>query len=511
MTRGAALVFALALALDIPVVSRGLVLEDEGATIAIAERLSRGEVLYRDAPINLGPAVYELYGLLFRATGTSYRAARFCVSMASASCAALLFVLARSAGAPTAGAAIAPWLFVLMRPFAFPSWHMALYTPFAMALCLGALALAFSPATAAAFGAGTLAGLAAVFKQNYGALALVGVLPLFFTGPRRVARCGALGAGFALPPAAFALLFVARGAFADFFAWSVRFALGSQRQVFHVPAPPIFPLAGPDTAFRGSLLYYIPPLVWETLFPAFASSATYQTTGRLELCLKAAFYVPWLASPLLLFLPGAGARRARALALFALVFLALGSVPSCDWAHLCYAIPPTFAVAAALLGRGPRVRAASFMALALATAGTGLFFIRALAPYTYPIPRLHLRVPEPFGRALLQASEVLEKRGVSQVLVVPYQPGFYHVSGTRNPTHADIFLPEFMDQRRRNEVGDALDAATLVVRFGKEYAHLAPFERGFPELHRRLLGEPLATIGGDGRAGFEIRIVAPSR
>lgn len=500
---------AAAILLDLPLLRCGMVLEDEGTTMELAARMARGDVLYRDLPINLGPGVYELLALAFRVAGPSYLLARLLVSGAAAATAALLYLAARRA-APGPGALLAPAMFLILRPYAFPSWHMVMYTPFAMALALGSLVLlmAEEPRAFECLAAGLCAGVSTAFKQNFGAIAILAGCGALALGRASRGRYARFIAGALAPLAALALLYAGRGAFAPFFQWTVVFALGTG-QVFHVPPPPLLPTLRPDEAFRSGLYYYAPPLFLGSVFQGIAGSVLWRQTGLVEDALKACFAIPFAAPPLLFVFPGQGAasRPVRALSLFALLFLALGSYPSADWAHLCYALPPAFAVFAALLSRARWMRVTALVATTIATAVTIPFTMRALAPYSYRLERVGLVVPEGFGRPLEEAASILRRRGAREVVVAPYQPGFYHLSGCANPTNTTVFLPRFVGPQELEQVEQALDRKTLVVRFRKEYAHLLPFARSFPEIERRLEGPPLALFSGD---GFEVRIVEPA-
>ena len=498
------LVVVASLAADAGVLRRGMVLEDEGTTIALAARMAAGQTLYRDMPINLAPGVYELLALVFGVTGTSYLAARLLVALASAATAWLSFLAARHAGAGDYPALVAPWLFLLLRPFAFPSWHMALYTPFALAAALASLVLLMDGRWLVA--AGLAAGVAAIFKQNYGAIALLVGMVMVLLGDRRPRAATRFLVGFGAPPCAMAALYAWRGAFADFFRWTVKFAVASQGEVFRVAAPSPWPTLAPDPAFRAGFLFYVPPLFLESIFPAVAGTWLWRSTGVIESALKMAFYLPWLLPPLLLVAPPAGRQRAaRGLALCAMAFLVLGSYPSLDWAHHCYGLPPALACAAVLLARLGRARRAVGAVLMAATLATAAFTFGALRPYRCALPAVGLAVPVGMGRPLLEASAWLHARGAREILVVPYQPGFYHLSGLANATAFDIFLPRFVTAADERAVA-GVAARVPVVRFRKEYAHLQPFARSFPDLEA-LLVHPDATFAGD---GFSLEIFLPA-
>ncbi len=482
-----------------------MVLEDEGATVAIAERVARGEILYRDAPINLGPGVYLLFGALFRVCGTSYVGARLLVSMASLATALLLLGLARRCGAG-AFALLAPWLFLILRPFAFPSWHMAIYNPMATALAL--LAFYLSLARKWPLAAGVAAGVAALCKQNYGALALLLCLAIFCSrSTRRRRNLVRAIAGFSLPLLLTCGYFLLAGAMRPFFRMTVLFPLTAQANLFHVSMPALLPLFSPDEAFRASLLYRLPPLVWESIFPAIARSEVWRNTGLVELFLKGIFYLPFLLAGFVAIRPGRDRIVERRLAALASIgFLLLGCYPSFDFAHLSYAMPPVFVCAAVMarcLLNSRSMKALLLLGMGIVSILTLLFACHALALYRTRLPRTGLDVPASRGAPLLAAASYLESHGIEKVIVMPYQPGFYHLSGTQNPTRADIFIPSFVSPEETGRVLEELRAGTPAVLFSKEYAHLPRFLSSFPKFAPYLSGTKAATFRGD---EFSIRI-----
>jgi hypothetical protein len=146
---------------------RGIGPHDEGLMLQAAQRIADGELPYRDFWFNYGPGQPLLLAGLIKAFGPSLLWWRILRVGLDATVALLAFVLARRraslewsllAWAAAAGA------------MAWPSSPGP--NPAALALGLGAILLARrSPA-----GAGTLAGLAAVFRLELGAAAALGAL-----------------------------------------------------------------------------------------------------------------------------------------------------------------------------------------------------------------------------------------------------------------------------------------------------------------------------------------------
>lgn len=514
MSRRIALPAAAAVAsllFDLLLLDRGIVLEEEGVTVALAARVAEGQLLYRDAPINLGPLVYELFAFVFRFTGPSFLAARVVVALATATTAATIAVAARRAGAGRSSF-LAPWLFVLLRPLAFPQWHVAYYSPVAMLLTLASLAaLLGTTATAPVVLAGVLAGAAFVAKQNYGALALAGGLATFALGAgeptRRFRACIVFVASSSLPVAATALLYASRGGLGDLFHGMIVFALQAQGGTFVVPRPPLVPTLLPDELFRSKLLYYLPPLVWELGFPRIGESWIWKQTGLVELLLKAAFVLPPLLPVLVLIRSNRmeRPREARCLAVCALALVLLASYPTWDWSHQVYGVVATFPCVA-LLASSPGARRLFTGLLALLTLPALVVSLAARARYDTPVPGLDVRATADLARTMGRICEVLHAEGAEEALVLPYQPAVYTACGVRNPTRLDIFLPGFVDAPSREQAHAALDAGRLAVRFSKEYGHLPKFADTYPDLCERLAEPPVALIPGP---GFEVTIHRP--
>ena len=101
MRRDAALslaLFALALALQLPIALRWVSYADEGRVLQAAAEIDRGKVLYRDVIMpDPGPGVFYLLAGLLRATGPSLTAARLAIAALSSAMPGLLYLIARGA------------------------------------------------------------------------------------------------------------------------------------------------------------------------------------------------------------------------------------------------------------------------------------------------------------------------------------------------------------------------------------------------------------------------------
>jgi len=178
---------------------------EEGLALHVAQRLARGEQLYRDVVVFTGPLPFEALALLFRAFGESIAVARGAVvGLHGAACAAL-FALAAAAGGRRTGHAAAAVL-AAAPVLGFPLWSLYFYTTLAAELSVLAAwaALRGIGHGGWAAGAGLLTAAVALCKQPVGAalaaglgLVLAGLPPRGLRARRSLAFAAAGGAAAA--------------------------------------------------------------------------------------------------------------------------------------------------------------------------------------------------------------------------------------------------------------------------------------------------------------------------
>src|SRR5439155_360122 len=202
--------FALALALQLPIALRWLNYTDEGRVLQAAAEIDRGKVLYRDVIMpDPGPGVFYLLAGLLRATGPSFTAARLAIAVLSSAMAALLYLIARGA-MPRGPALLAGLGFVPLRMLAFPVWHGFYYASCGAFLVTLAFAILLVGLRRARPGlvavAGALGGLGFVTRQDLGTTSLLAMLiatALVAERPgRRASVVGLAGDGRRLAPPA---------------------------------------------------------------------------------------------------------------------------------------------------------------------------------------------------------------------------------------------------------------------------------------------------------------------
>ena len=503
------LVLAAAVAVQLPIHDRSLVPLDEGQLAAIAARLARGQVLYRDVYTGIFPGVYHAAAWLFALFGDDLLVLRRAQVGVNALTALCLWQLARRVAAP-AWAWLPPVLYLELVVLDFPGLSMLNYSPLAMLLALAALLglLRFLERgrRSDALLAGLALGACALVKQNFGALAGLALLGgLVLGGRASAAAIATLALGAAAPVVAAAVAYAAAGALPALVDATLLSIGASQLESFHDPLPPILGAHPDDPRF---VFLYTPAALFNYLVrgerllglaisPALRGAAIRIAYGGALATLFAGVLAALAATR------GDPRRGAlRAVALFAGA-LFLGIFPSAIWSHLAFVAAPLLVVLAAAadrldarLARAARAAGARaalrVAAAALALAG-GLVAVRISADVVrwYPEPlgiaRARLRVA-PEQRALLRGATAFLERCAGPgepVFAAPDLPVLYFLTDRPNATRYDLVIP--------GKVGDAAIVEALqrsgtrcVVYNPRMYPQFRPFAELFPEVSHHL-------------------------
>ena len=236
-------------------------LVEEGLVLHVAERLARGEHLYRDVVFFTGPLPFELLAGLFRIFGAEIAVGRTFMVGVQGAATGLAFAFARRAGAgPFAHAAAA---FVAASPlFLFPLLSLFYYTPLALHLSnLAAFAALLGITTPAwAVVAGALGGAVALCKQTLGVMlsaALLGVLVGMSARGTRTRRALAFLGGGMAAAAVTLLAFAARGDLAALVRWLVVVPLSLESQ-YNSPIINFWPPGEIAPELLGNKALYLP-------------------------------------------------------------------------------------------------------------------------------------------------------------------------------------------------------------------------------------------------------------
>jgi hypothetical protein len=188
---------------------------EEGLILHFAERLSRGEHLYRDVVFFSGPFPFELLATLFRAFGHQVSVGRMAIAVLSGASTGVTFAMARRARTGAMAHAAAGCLAcapVLLFPLLSTYFHTTLALHLSVLAAYAALRGMVSTRWAAS--AGILVALVALTKQSIGVAIALGTLACMFSQAspdRRIRQCLWLLAGSSASAVVTLLVFGARG------------------------------------------------------------------------------------------------------------------------------------------------------------------------------------------------------------------------------------------------------------------------------------------------------------
>ena len=138
---GCILIFICTFFLAYPIYLRGMSAFDEGSLLHIAERITKGEVLYRDVATGIMPGVYYLQAILFLVFGYSVEVGRYLQMVVLATNATVLYLIS-CRFMNRGGSFVVTMLFVATNVFVYrypnysplsilfyPSWFFMLFVP----------------------------------------------------------------------------------------------------------------------------------------------------------------------------------------------------------------------------------------------------------------------------------------------------------------------------------------------------------------------------------------------
>lgn len=245
-------------------------LGDEGVVLHGAERLLRGEALYRDFFEFLPPGSFLLAAAWMKLGGADFGSVRLLAVCVIAAIGALTYAAARLASGHRPLAAV---LAVGWAAFSQGGWtvinHHWFATAASMASAVALLSALGRPRLGAFFGAGAFAGAAAMLVSTRGALLGLAVMGIVATLRQR-RPLGAVAGGFAVVPVAMLGYLAATGAVTAAIVDVVLFparhysdiqivAFGASTAPHQLPAAVFFPvtfvLAGTTAVVGGSRLW----------------------------------------------------------------------------------------------------------------------------------------------------------------------------------------------------------------------------------------------------------------
>lgn len=497
------LVFAASLLVQLPIHDRSVVPLDEGQLAAIADRIGRGQVLYRDVYTGVFPGVYHVAAWAMAAFGDDLLVLRRVQLLVNALTASCLWCVALRV-APPAWAWLAPLLYLEVVVFDFPGLSMLNYSPLSMLFALSALIALLrhqeEGRRADAVVSGLCLGACALVKQNFGALAGLGVLVGLMLdrgrpdraewSPTRVLAPVVLGGAAVVIPVA--LAFAWAGALPALIDATLVTIGASQLDAFRDPLPPLFGAHPEDARF---VFLYTPSALYNYLVRGEALLGLSIDPWLRGAAIRAAY-----GGALATLVAGVGLallsrqRGLRSVVVFGLL-LFLGIFPSAIWSHLAFVAAPVLPVLAAVVARvdaalaqRSRVAAwgwrAAWGTMALAGAVASAWISRDVVRW-YPEPlgvaRGHLRVAADQRDLLRAATRFLERcagRG-EPVFAAPDLPILYFLANRPNPTRFDLVIPGNV---KGPEIVDSLERTSTrcVVYNPRMYLQFRPFAELFP-------------------------------
>jgi len=474
---------------------------DEGIVLCGAERILRGEVLYRDFFSFYTPGSFYLVAFWFRMFGDSLIVARISLAIAGAACSVVIYVLSRrvcSRGIALFATALATVAGVPYRFLVLHNWYS---TALACLALYAAVRLLETGQPKWAFALGSLASLTIMFEQSKGVglclgLAL-GFLALWILGrknlPSRLESLGLLS-GLGWP---FLLTFA-------YFSWqqSVRIMLQDW----------LWPLHHYTVANRVPYGYQN----WsDNAREAIFHSGSVWLRAVKVLAVSPSFVVP--ALPLvgvgLLVYGVLQMRRGKALSekcgyyvlICSVLFGLLVSViiVRADIIHFMYLAPLLYVVLAWTLGScdlgggllaNMRPFLVAYVGIAFGLMGLTLLTTATGSRVQVETRRGAIRMRD--KDTVIEQVQAHVAPG-NKILVYPYLPLYYYLTGTRSPARYDYFQPGMNTSEQAQEIIAPLESQNVrAVLFEPWFAE--KFASSWP-------GTPLSAIANDPVADYIVR------
>ena len=434
---------------------------DEGIILQGAQRILQGEVLYRDFFSFFTPGSYYLVALLFKVFGSSVLVARTALAVYGSLFSALTYLLARrvcSRWSAFCAAALVTAISIPYRVLVVHNWDSTLWAYLALYCALRTLE---SGHWGWAWGLGCSSALTLLFEQSKGAglilgLALAYALVALTDRGRIVLRRGqwlALAAGVAWPISVTLIYFTIRHALSPMVAdclWPICHYSGVNR----VP----YGYQNWSDSMRATLFF----------------QANWGQRLVSLLVLAPCFIMPVLPLVAVGFLVYGCAlgRKHRAGADVGNYYLVVGSVLSGllvsviivrpDIVHFMYLAPLLLLVLAwimdsrdvhSVLFRAARPVLNCLLLASFAAFGLALFLRTMDAPYKIETRRGTMKAPQPDAVvAYIQARVTPGER----ILVYPYLPLYYYLTGTFSPIRYEYLMPGMHTEAQVHEVLDQL-------------------------------------------------------
>lgn len=435
---------------------------DEGIILQGAQRILDGQVLYRDFFSFFTPGSYYLLALVFRVFGNSYLVAHTALAFTGAMFSPVTYLLARRVCARQTSLLVAGLMTITALPLRFVVMHNWDSTFWACVALYCAVRLLESPSTQWAFAAATSASFTALFEQSKGAGLLLGLgagfLIIIRVGGQSTiftrSRLIAIALGLAVPFLLAAVYFASRHAFAAMLAswfWPLHHYSGANRVPYAYDnmageaRHELFNSASAGLRLFAMLVYS--SLSWVPFLPIVASALLVRLVFRrwqpISVGPEWAHYV-LVSSTITGLLLSVIAGRA-------------------DYFHFMYLQPIFFLTLAWLLG-GRNIRNRFFTRIAPALGFCLTMSLLALAAELLFATRAGHSVVTRRGTISTEGPDTVIEYVQAHVapreriLIYPYQPTYYYLTQTSNPTGFDFYQPGMHTDQQLQEMMEEFTA-----------------------------------------------------
>jgi hypothetical protein len=477
------------LLVQIPLLTRGFSVLDEGSLLAIARSLAEGEVLYRDRFTFIGPLGYEWMRLLIDVFGSSLLVGRVFQAFVFTLTSLLVYRILREFGG-VGWASLGAVACLPLKLLAFPLWTVPNYSQLAMMTSLVAVAagLRFFATQRVAWLAtcGVAIGATVVTKQSLGAAIAasvafaVGLDALLRSRPRLrpgVARAAILAGAAAGPIVAAVAFYAAQGAVGAFLDRAV-VGLFDIAPEFRVPLPSLEVWSFRSAVLGSESFKYFPTPVLALAWQARLDLTSWSVAFSIEHAVKLTYYLPLAAIAVaavgVVRELKAGGRPAQAAGLALIVAyaaLAYWSIAyRADFTHLMSVAPPLLIVCGVSLRRvSAGWRWGSTVSLSTAgawLAAGGMVALCVFAAYATPIDTRHGRLwgtkydADDAGRVLAYLEEQPKD---ARILMLRTEPLYYVLSDRAIPGPFDVFLPGYLRSGDDDRFAESLSGVDQVV------------------------------------------------
>jgi 4-amino-4-deoxy-L-arabinose transferase-like glycosyltransferase len=476
---------------------------EEGILLHIAQRLARGEHLYRDVLAFTGPFPFELLAALFRVFGEGVWVGRIAIALLHGVSTGIVYVLARRAGTGAFAHAAAA-VFASAPLLLFPLYSLFYYTTLALHLSVIAAyaALRGLDSNRWALLAGAAVACTALSKQSVGVLlavtlgaALLSQLP---HGRRRAGGSAYAVGGFGVAVVTL-VAFAAAGGLGNLIHATIVLPM-TLGESYQSPYVNFWPIGAFSPEVQHNARFYL-PYFYTLLNPQLGHSSV----GMVALT-QLLYALPLLA----IAAPFAARLRRSAHAaesvddsaswihLALLVAWSANLFPRTDWGHLAHVLP--FALVQMLISATARAGSAApgqtrsraaVMGVVVLIAGAGVAGVVLYLQSTTPSygPRLPLR---PVSRAAKSPAvprtiEFLRSRlePGEAIFVARAEPLLYFATDAPNPTRFPGIVPGWREEQERS-ILESLSGVRYVVMSDVDQPSMTYYRDELPAVQAHL-------------------------